>query len=127
MPRHRFSVPPTIRPALGEALARLSPDERLLTVHLLEGLTNREIARILGWSAGQVQYRTEVIFDKFGVTTRLKFMASFIPLANTEPVGGVPSAPPPRLPEESTPRGVESSLVSSPRAAPLLPHANIDA
>ena len=59
----------------GFPLARLSPAERLVAVHLLEGMTNREIAVALGKSVCTVKNQVGAILAKLNVPRRGRVMA----------------------------------------------------
>lgn len=59
----------------GTTLARLSPAERLVAVHLLEGMTNREIAQALGKSVCTVKNQVSAILAKLNAPRRGRVMA----------------------------------------------------
>lgn len=52
------------------ALADLSPAERVVAMQLVQGLSNREIARALGKSEFTVKHQVSAILAKLGVPTR---------------------------------------------------------
>jgi len=62
-------------PATVPHLAALSPAERLVAVHLMEGLTNREIGVALGKSEATVKNQVSAILHKLGVPTRARLIA----------------------------------------------------
>lgn len=55
---------------LSPLLARLSPAEQVVAMQVAQGLSNREIARVLGKSAFTVKNQVSVILQKLGVPTR---------------------------------------------------------
>jgi DNA-binding CsgD family transcriptional regulator len=61
--------------AAGPDLARLSPAERVVAAHLCQGLTNREIAAILGKSERTVKNQVSAVLAKCGVPTRARLIA----------------------------------------------------
>ena len=56
-------------------LASLSPAERVVVSCLLQGLSNKEIARALGKSECTVKNQVSAILAKTGVPTRARLMA----------------------------------------------------
>lgn len=56
-------------------LAGLSPAERVVAMHLAQGLSNREIARVLGKSEFTVKNQVSTILQKLGVPTRGRLIA----------------------------------------------------
>ncbi|GIK99748.1 MAG: hypothetical protein BroJett029_39570 [Alphaproteobacteria bacterium] len=61
-------------PAPCEA-AHLSPAEAVVCVHLRQGLSNREIAAMLGKSERTVKNQVSAILAKCGVPTRARLIA----------------------------------------------------
>ena len=61
-------------PVVPPLLARLSPAERLVAVHLLEGLSNREIAVALGKSEATVKNQVSAVLHKLEVPTRARLI-----------------------------------------------------
>jgi two-component system, NarL family, nitrate/nitrite response regulator NarL len=53
----------------------LSPAERAVTAHLCRGLSNREIAAVLGKSPATVKNQVSAILGKIGVPTRTRLIA----------------------------------------------------
>ena len=53
----------------------LSPAERAVTAHLCRGLSNREIAALLGKSPATVKNQVSAILGKIGVPTRTRLIA----------------------------------------------------
>jgi len=51
-------------------LAGLSPAERVVAMQVAQGLTNKEIARVLGKSEITVKHQVSSILAKLGVATR---------------------------------------------------------
>lgn len=62
-------------PQINGPLGVLSPAERLVAVHLVEGLTNREIGVALGKSEHTVKNQVSAILAKCGVPTRARLIA----------------------------------------------------
>ena len=56
-------------------LARFSPAEQVVARYLGEGLTNREIAALLGKSEATVKNQVSACLRKCGVPTRSRFIA----------------------------------------------------
>jgi len=56
-------------------LAQLSPAERMVAVHIAEGLSNREIAVALGKSQATVKNQVSAILHKLAVPTRARLIA----------------------------------------------------
>jgi len=83
--RPQFPVPlsPTVSwrevaagiPLTGPGLPRLSPAEAVVCVHLRQGLSNREIAAMLGKSERTVKNQVSAILAKCGVPTRARLIA----------------------------------------------------
>ena len=61
-------------PAPCEA-GRLSPAEEVVCAHLRQGLSNREIAAILGKSERTVKNQVSAVLAKCGVPTRARLIA----------------------------------------------------
>ena len=59
----------------GQYLSALSPAERVVTAHLCCGLSNREIAAVLGKSPATVKNQVAAILGKLGVPTRTRLIA----------------------------------------------------
>ena len=59
----------------GQHLRMLSPAERVVTAHLCRGLSNREIAAVLGKSPATVKNQVSAILGKIGVPTRTRLIA----------------------------------------------------
>ncbi len=59
----------------GIDLSRLSPAERIVAVFVCQGLSNREIAVILGKSERTVKNQVSAILAKCGVPTRARLIA----------------------------------------------------
>lgn len=57
-----------------ELLARLTPAERLVALHVCDGLANKEIAHILGKSPCTVKQQLKSAFHKLGVDSRTRLM-----------------------------------------------------
>ena len=53
----------------------LSPAEQAVTAQLCQGLSNREIAVVLGKSPATVKNQVATILRKFGVPTRTRLIA----------------------------------------------------
>lgn len=53
----------------------LSPAERAVTAHLCRGLSNREIAAVLGKSPATVKNQVSTILGKLRVPTRTRLLA----------------------------------------------------
>jgi DNA-binding NarL/FixJ family response regulator len=62
-------------PATLPHLKQLSPAERLVAVHLAEGLSNHEIAVALGKSQATVKNQVSAILHKLAVPTRARLIA----------------------------------------------------
>jgi len=62
-----------MRPGIG----RLSPAEEVVCAHLLQGLSNRETAALLGKSEYTVKNQVSAILAKCGVPTRARLIARF--------------------------------------------------
>jgi DNA-binding NarL/FixJ family response regulator len=59
------------QPAVNQPfLAELSPAERVVAMQVAQGLTNKEIARVLGKSEITVKHQVSSIFAKLGVPSR---------------------------------------------------------
>jgi DNA-binding CsgD family transcriptional regulator len=56
-------------------LERLTPAEREVTLHLLRGATNAEVARRRGTSPNTVANQVQSIFDRLGVGSRVELAA----------------------------------------------------
>lgn len=77
------AVPPTVswrefcaRPEIDSPLlAGLSPAERVVASCLRRGLSNKEIARLLGKSEFTVKHQVSACLAKFGVGSRTRLMA----------------------------------------------------
>ena len=54
----------------------LSPAERIVAVHLAQGLSNREIAVALGKSEATVKNQVSACLHKLGTPTRARLIAS---------------------------------------------------
>ncbi len=63
---------PIARP---ELLKLLTPAERLVALHLADGLTNREIAHVLGKQVNTVKFQLTQIYSKLAVTSRARLIA----------------------------------------------------
>lgn len=61
--------------ATGPDLARLSPAERVVAAHVCQGLSNREIAALLGKSERTVKNQVSAVLAKCGVPTRARLIA----------------------------------------------------
>ena len=64
---------PAVRP---ELLHALTPSERLVVLHLCEGLSNKEIANVLGKAPGTVKCQVGTAMRKLRVQTRTRLMAT---------------------------------------------------
>ena len=62
-------------PAVCPLLGILSPAERMVAVHLAEGLSNREIAVTLGKSEATVKNQVSAILSKLAVPSRARLIA----------------------------------------------------
>jgi len=69
--REFIEMPETARPEL----AGLSPAERVVAAYLLCGLTNKEIAAVLGKSVATVKNQVAACLAKIGVTSRSRLIA----------------------------------------------------
>ena len=56
--------------AVPASLADLSPAEQVVAMQVAQGLTNKEIARVLGKSEITVKHQVSSILAKLGVATR---------------------------------------------------------
>lgn len=56
------------------SLADLSPAERMVALQVAQGLTNREIARVLGKSEITVKHQVSSILAKLGVPSRTRLI-----------------------------------------------------
>ena len=56
-------------------LPKLSPAEQVVLAHLRQGLSNREIAAILGKSERTVKNQVSAVLAKCGVPTRARLIA----------------------------------------------------
>jgi DNA-binding NarL/FixJ family response regulator len=56
-------------------MQRLSPAERMVAEYILQGLSNREIARALGKSMSTVKTQVSACLAKCGVPSRARFIA----------------------------------------------------
>lgn len=63
-------------PEIHLRLAPLSPAERLVAVHLAQGLSNREIATALGKSEATVKHQVSACLHKLGASTRARLIAA---------------------------------------------------
>ena len=59
----------------GPDLEKLSPAERIVAAHVCQGLSNREIAVILGKSERTVKNQVSAVLAKCGVPTRARLIA----------------------------------------------------
>ena len=55
-------------------LAELSPAERVVAMQVAQGLTNKEIARVLGKSEITVKHQVSSILAKLGVPSRTRLI-----------------------------------------------------
>jgi DNA-binding CsgD family transcriptional regulator len=69
------SPSPAAAPVNAQLLARLSPAERELVPHLRQGLSNKEIARVLGKGVPTVKKQIHSVFEKLGSPSRARLMA----------------------------------------------------
>lgn len=58
-------------------LSELTPAERLVAVHLVQGLSNKEIAALLGKAEPTVKHHVSAILDTAGVESRCRFIAAY--------------------------------------------------
>lgn len=61
----------------GESLPQLSPRQRTILVHLLDGKTKREIAHLLGLSEPTVGEHISKVYRHFGVASQVELMRYF--------------------------------------------------
>ncbi len=61
--------------SFGPRLAQFSPAERVVARYLSEGLSNREIAALLGKSEATVKNQVSACLRKCGVPTRSRLIA----------------------------------------------------
>jgi len=66
-------------------LTPLSPAERVVTAYVLQGLSNKEIARALGKSECTVKNQVSSILAKCGAPTRARLMALLRPAIGSSP------------------------------------------
>ncbi|MCF7688008.1 MAG: LuxR C-terminal-related transcriptional regulator [Cephaloticoccus sp.] len=59
----------------GATLVGLTPAEQVVITYLLQGLSNKEIAWILGKSAFTVKHQISSCLAKFGVSSRTRLIA----------------------------------------------------
>jgi two-component system nitrate/nitrite response regulator NarL len=64
----------------------LTNRERQALAHLLNGLSNKEIARAMGITEGTVKLHIYAVFDKTGVRSRIKLMAAIKRVTSTPTV-----------------------------------------
>ncbi len=60
-------------------VVKLSPAEAAVVAQLSQGLTNGEIARVLGKSVGTVKNQLSNVYRKLGVRSRIRLMVLFRP------------------------------------------------
>lgn len=56
-------------------LSLLTPAERLVAAHVMQGLSNKEIATTLAKSEATVKHQVASVLGKFGVSSRSRFIA----------------------------------------------------
>lgn len=54
-----------------------TPAEQLVAVHVVEGLSNKEIAAILGKAEPTVKHQISALLSKAGVHSRVRFVARY--------------------------------------------------
>jgi DNA-binding NarL/FixJ family response regulator len=57
-------------------LRPLTPAERLVAIHVADGLSNKEIARLLGKAEPTVKHQVSACLRKFGLSSRTRLMAA---------------------------------------------------
>lgn len=67
------------KPDPGASLAMLTPAERVVAQRVMEGLSNKEIARELGKATGTVKNQLVSIFRKLGVRNRIRLVVLLRP------------------------------------------------
>jgi two-component system, NarL family, response regulator DevR len=58
-------------------LGSLTPAERLVAIHVAEGLSNKEIATVLGKAEPTVKHQVSAILHASGATSRTRFIAAY--------------------------------------------------
>lgn len=58
-------------------LSQLTPAERMVAVHVAEGLSNKEIASVLGKSEATVKHQVSSILATSGTGSRTRFIAAY--------------------------------------------------
>lgn len=66
------------RPAPPPAPATLTPRERELVQHLIQGLSNQELAAVLGVTINTIKQHLKGIYSKLGVRTRAELVARML-------------------------------------------------
>jgi DNA-binding NarL/FixJ family response regulator len=61
----------------GPILTALTPAERLVAVHLADGLSNKEIAGLLGKAEPTVKHQVSSILRTSGAGSRCRFIAAY--------------------------------------------------
>jgi len=57
-----------------ELLGRLTPAERLVAVHTAQGLSNKEIASVLGRAVPTIKHQLASVLDKFDLESRCQLI-----------------------------------------------------
>jgi len=68
------------RPEAGALACQLSPRQRQTLRGMLQGLTEKELARTLGLSRHTVHVHVKAVYRRFNVCSKGELMAQFIPL-----------------------------------------------
>jgi DNA-binding CsgD family transcriptional regulator len=55
----------------------LTPAERLVAAHVVEGLSSKEIAAVLGRAEATIKHQISSILSKTGIPTRARFIARY--------------------------------------------------
>lgn len=67
-----LTMPDVVHRDAPDPVTALSPRERELLPHLVEGLSNQEIAVVMGCTVHNVKHLVESVFRKFGTSNRVK-------------------------------------------------------
>ena len=69
---------PVLSPASAEVLACLTPAERMVAVHLAQGLSNKEIAAALGRALPTVKHQVSAAMRKLRVQSRYQLIVRLL-------------------------------------------------
>lgn len=76
-PFFKETAPSDMSPPKNLILDRLTPAERLVAVHLARGLSNKEMAMVLGKAEPTVKHQISAILRATGATGRCHFVALY--------------------------------------------------